>query len=90
MLEQFFPGNLSQGFHDNHQALAESFIFLAIRGTLINSLMTVECLFYLGTIDVFATGNDHIGFAVDDVKIVFLVEVADVAGRKPPISIEYR
>src|SRR5262249_37846580 len=45
--------------------------------------MLIKNFINLSRINVFAASNDHIGFAIHDVKEAILVAIADITGMKP-------
>src|SRR6266536_6108311 len=48
--------------------------------------MLIEHFINLARINIFATANDHVGFAVHDVKESILVAIADIASMKPAVA----
>ena len=69
--------------HDRMNCFAPTFIRNTDDGTFNDRRVLLECVLYLGGVDVLATADDHILHPVDNEDIAPLVHVAAVARVHP-------
>ena len=78
------PGRVQQHrLHDGPDLLAELVVWDAEDRDVGNGGMGDEDVLGLLRVDVHAAGDHHVGLAVGEVEVAVLVEVADVADRRP-------